>query len=200
MPQKTFTPLHDAIRRVMGFRQQTDNMPWSDKSVTRLSLADAFRDLGFTSGVEVGTQRGLYARELCQRNPNLHLTCVDPWKEYHGISQEHQDAIYEQAQENLRGLPVAFLRLPSLEAVESFSDGSLDFVYIDGDHTFDAVMQDIIRWSQKVKKGGIVACHDFYHFKWAGVVAAVEAYVRAHDIRPWYVTREVEPTVFWVRP
>ena len=41
------------------------------------SLAGLFRELGFKTGVEIGTERGVYAEQLCKQNPDLHLSCVD---------------------------------------------------------------------------------------------------------------------------
>lgn len=87
-----------------------------------------------------------------------------------------------------------------MEALKDFSDDFLDFVYIDANHEFDYCCPDIIFWSQKVRSGGIVACHDYFHHVRGGVVHAVNAYTASHNIQPWYVTREVFPTAFWVKP
>jgi hypothetical protein len=86
-----------------------------------------------------------------------------------------------------------------MDAVGEFEHESIDFVYIDGNHRFDFVMTDLIRWAKRVKKGGIVALHDYCHFHWSGVVRAVDAYTYCHDIRPWFITKEAKPTVFWVK-
>lgn len=86
-----------------------------------------------------------------------------------------------------------------MEAVGDFKDESLDFVYIDGFHEFDAVMSDLIFWVPKVRPGGIIAGHDYYNFWRAGVVTAVDAYVKGHGIRDWYITHEATPSFFWVK-
>lgn len=52
------------------------------------------------------------------------------------------------------------LQLPSLEAVKTFADGNLDFVFVDGDHSYDAVCADIRAWRPKLKPGGVMAGHD----------------------------------------
>jgi len=49
----------------------------------------------------------------------------------------------------------------SSDASLDFEDNSLDAVYIDGEHDFDSVSQDIKLWSKKIKKGGILCGHDF---------------------------------------
>jgi predicted O-methyltransferase YrrM len=51
--------------------------------------------------------------------------------------------------------------MPSAEAAPKFADGSLDFVYIDADHSYQYVLQDCRAWWPKVKVGGIMAGHDW---------------------------------------
>ncbi len=87
-----------------------------------------------------------------------------------------------------------------MDAVRDFPDKSLDYVYIDGLHDFDNVMMDIIHWTRKVKSGGIVSGHDFAVAHNDGIIQAVEAYTRAHNIQTWYITHEDYPPSFcWVR-
>lgn len=196
----------DAITSCFRFRSQHDNLPmvpagtYSRAPADRNALAGLFGQLGFNEGVEIGTRKGEFAVILCQRNPKLHLTCVDPWAAYSSWTQGIQDAYYARATSQLKDFNVTILRKTSMEAVEEFKDGSIDFVDIDGNHEFDHVMMDTIKWPRKVKRGGIVALHDFCHFYRGGVVAAVEAYTRCHHIDPWFLTREPAPTAFWVNP
>lgn len=163
---------------------------------------------GLNQGVEVGTRFGDFAKILLDANPNLNLTCVDPWEAYEMSSgqrtQDWQDKSYQRALDLLvkpgtYGGRVQFMRQYSMEAIKRFKDGCLDFVFIDGNHDFDFAMEDIIYWSRKVREGGIVAVHDYHPFCGSDVRFAVDAYTAGHDIRPWYVTREYEPTAFWVR-
>jgi len=60
-------------------------------------------------------------------------------------------------------------------------------------------MQDIIVWSTKIRKGGIVSGHDYYRGRNNGVVPAVDAYTYAHQINEWFVTDEKEASFFWVK-
>jgi hypothetical protein len=64
------------------------------------------------------------------------------------------------------------LDMPSLEAAKRYRNRSLDFVYIDGDHAYEAVKADILAWSRKIREGGVLAGHD-YSSDWPGVVQAV---------------------------
>ena len=188
------------IRRALGVKRG-DTLPykgWSHSS-TRLDLYKIFAELGYTKGAEVGVAEGRNARAMLDRVPGLHLTLVDPYSAYSRYSQALLDQRLVWAQKRLEGRDVTFMRMTSLEASQQVEDGSLDFVYIDGDHRFDAVMMDIILWAPKVRKGGIVAGHDAYWFYQAGVIDAVQAYTRAHNIYSWYITWEKEATWFWVK-
>lgn len=49
----------------------------------------------------------------------------------------------------------------SVEVADSFKDESLDFVFIDGDHAYESIKEDILAWMPKIKNGGILAGHDY---------------------------------------
>lgn len=153
----------------------------------RIDLAKYFNELGFKTGAEIGVADGRYSEILCQQIPDLLLYCVDPWSVYENWrSQNYQESAYKKAVDRLSGYGVNIMRATSVEAyinLEPFvPDESLDFVFIDGDHHFDQVMTDIILWSKRVRKGGIVSGHDYYHHKAGGVIPAVDAYVEAHNL------------------
>jgi hypothetical protein len=129
-----------------------------------------------------------------QANPQLHLTCIDPW-----LGKRHE-ANYAAALQNLAGHNATVMRATSMEAWPTFEDASLDFVHIDGNHEFDFACPDIIFWSQKLKPGGVMAVHDYLEFHKSGVVDAVRAYTHCHHIDPWFITRDRLPTAFWQKP
>ena len=62
----------------------------------------------------------------------------------------------------VKGLQQRTIRLESDEACSMYEDASVDFVFIDGDHSEDAVRKDLAAWFSKVKPGGTFAGHDFY--------------------------------------
>lgn len=184
------------------FNPRSDQIPpVRVKRFTRDKLAAMFAELGFRRGAEVGTADGQNALRLCKVIPKLDLLCVDPWEPYKqnprggGTSQQHGN--YELASERLALYGARLVRKMSVDAARDVRDGSLDFVYIDGNHGFDFVIQDLIVWSAKVKSDGIIAGHDYYRFRWAGVVDAVDAYTRAHQIHEWFVDDMREASFFW---
>ena len=65
------------------------------------------------------------------------------------------------------------------EASTRYENASLDFVFIDADHSYEAVKRDIAAWLPKVKSGGVIAGHDYCHWPGFGVIEAVtEAFDR----------------------
>jgi hypothetical protein len=171
----------------------------------RGALARLFAELGFKRGAEVGVAEGHYSRTICESNDGVEHHAVDPWHPYKRSGSvikdwNAQERCLQLAHEKLDPFGVIFHRLPSFEGAKDFEDGSLDYVYIDGDHSFDFVMLDLIAWSPKVRQGGIVAGHDYYEFRGAGVIAAVKAYTRAHGITEYFLTDEKESSFFWAKP
>lgn len=160
----------------------------------RIDLYHLFKELGFTLGCEVGVCKGPNARNMLDIIPNLKLHCVDCWSVVSGKkrwSQKRQKSYYLQMKRNLKPYrengQAHIIKKYSMEAVGDFENNSLDFVYIDARHEFDWVMRDIIEWSKKVRKDGIISGHDYYKSSRFGVVVAVNAYVKAHKIKPWFL-------------
>lgn len=188
-----------AIWRKLRIRAD-DCLPYHSRSADRGTLADLFADLGFKYGAEIGTENGRYARQLCHRNPGLKLLCVDPYADYYSHRQEEMEQAFQNARKVLEDYNVAFIRMTSLEAAKLIPDAVFDFVYIDALHDFDNCVQDIIAWNPKVKRGGIVAGHDYHHRYRYGVVGAVDSYARFHKINAYYITGEaLDPSWLWVR-
>lgn len=147
---------------------------------TRDDLAKYFSELGFTLGVEVGVNRGAFSKILCEVNPNLKLYCVDPWDLLGRGKNDLRIKRYAEAQEYLAGYNASFIKKFSMDAVKDFQNESLDFVYIDANHDFDNVIRDIVEWTPKIRKGGIVSGHDYDSVPGCGVRDAVDVYARCH--------------------
>ncbi len=145
-----------------------------NKFKTRIELAQYFGKMGYTKGAEIGVCTGYFSEILLQNIPNLFLYAVDYWKVYkeYRIVRSIQ---YELAKEKLSKYNCQIIKAKSMDAVKDFENESLDFVYIDANHGYDFVKEDVREWTKKVRVGGMVAGHD-YHIP--GVKAALDEYVQ----------------------
>lgn len=189
-------------------------------NVDREILTQWWHELDFKIGVEVGVERAVYSKVICKNNPQLErLYLVDPWTAYRGyrehVSQEKLDGFFEITSNRTRDWPfVEIIREFSSIASARFDDESLDFVYLDGNHEFRQVVNDISDWYPKVKKGGIISGHDFIRRKnpdyLMGVVEAVTGFTQAYHIAPWFVLgrkdmkdgelRDTARSWMWIKP
>lgn len=90
------------------------------------------------------------------------------------ITQEEWDELYSQSCSLMHWFPqLHIIRMQSHIAAKVFENKSLDLVYIDADHCYKAVTNDIDIWLPKIKKGGIISGHDYGDKKHPDVERAV---------------------------
>lgn len=130
---------------------------------TRDDLPRLLAELELNRGVEVGVYRAWYSYRLCSANPSLTYYGIDTWAPISRRDQARMDQHYQCAVERMAqfGERATLLRMASEQAATHFNDNSLDFVYLDADHSYDATLADLQRWVPKVRQGGIIAGHDY---------------------------------------
>lgn len=131
-------------------------------------------------GVEIGVLNGNTAGRLLKARPLLIHIMVDPWcvpgkdSSYWKSAdanarkaQREHDAAYKKTLKvtKFAGARGRIMRMTSEVAAPQIKDGSLDFVFIDGDHSYDGCKNDIRLWKSKVKPGGWIGGHDYKHEK-----------------------------------
>lgn len=135
-------------------------------------IPQILHQIGARKGVEIGVFKAQYTKSLLESWSGT-MYMVDPWRplgeEYIDASnhKNHQTA-YAEAMDNIRGYEDRAFMLRGLgeELVKLFADDSLDFVYIDGNHAYDYVKQDMELWWPKLRKGGLFAGHDYLGTEW----------------------------------
>jgi hypothetical protein len=158
--------------------------------------------LGFTgTAVEVGVAEGNYAADFL-RNWSGQYVMVDRWQHIEGYDdvmngpdEEHEER-YRQAHAVASKYSdrCKIYRMDSVTAADKFADHSLDFVYLDGDHSLAGCTRDIHAWAMKVVHGGILAGHDYYDREPFNVRTAVCQVFNG----PCGITHEACPS-WWVR-
>jgi len=144
-------------------------------------------------GAEVGVQTGAYSEVLLRSVTWERFYCIDAWRQLENyvdaanVADTEQECCYQQALQRLApyARKVRVLRELSTEATGWIADGSLDFCYIDANHSFEAVAADIAAYFPKIRPGGILAGHD-YCGCWPGVMQAVDQFVGEHGQANFY--------------
>ena len=177
--------------------------PFVIPDCNRAELPKFFKEMGYKVGLEVGVWEGEFTEKFCKEGFKMYG--IDPWKARGTQSQKHQNDRCERAIERLKPYDCTIIRKRSAQAITDFADESLDFVYIDGDHRYPFVVEDIREWSKKVRKGGIVSGHDYActdpeinalpqrYRKHEEVGRAVDEYIEANGIEDFYVLGRSKP-------
>lgn len=134
--------------------------------------------------VEIGSWLGrsaaLMGVEIINSGKPIKLHCIDPWfdggpdlRDTKYVAELNGQSPYDLFM--LHTIPLKEIitthRMMSVEAAPAFSDHSIDFIMIDGDHSYEAVKADIAAWLPKMKHKGIISGDDYM---WPGVKQAVE--------------------------
>lgn len=134
------------------------------------ALEKFVKDNDYTIGVELGVRWGQTSRYLLERCPNLSMFGVDLMQPLPNNTREGQETYghwpwekyRSEVKEIMRRWPERFtmLVMDTAAAAERIPDESLDFVFIDCDHSYEGVKRDIELWGPKVRIGGMITGHD----------------------------------------
>ena len=175
------------------FNQMLDNAPKKRYEV----ISSLINDNGFNSFVEVGVWKGENLFEVADSCKCLGLIIgIDPYNENDYVkktffkevtsaepSQEVKDGVFNdvlmEASEDER---IIIKRNKSVNAAKEIIDGSIDIVFIDGNHSYKSVKEDIKAWLPKVRAGGFLCGHN-YELKYFSVIKAVNNVLGSDNIK-----------------
>jgi hypothetical protein len=181
-------------------------LPFYVPDCPRETLPAFCLEMGYKVGAEIGVYKGSFSEKFAATG--LTWYAIDPWVALDGQGrtqrdQTRQDFLYGHACRVLDRYPgCSVIRRTSVDAAKGFADGSLDFVYIDGDHRFGAIAADLVAWVPKVRKGGAVAGHDYWMTDPTArnvvcqVGPVVDAYIRSFGIARFWTFGLSKPT--WI--
>ncbi|MBI5684050.1 MAG: class I SAM-dependent methyltransferase [Verrucomicrobia bacterium] len=167
-----------ALRKKLNFFG--DSSEWKDGITPSIGGGDAKMLIRLLNKVkrenmaalEVGSWVGNGStRVITNHIRDLHAVfyCVDTWAgsenvPFHQEFRKRYNTFFEVFADNVRAYNgqdiVRPLVMPSTQACVLFPDKSLDFVFIDGNHGYSYVKQDILAWLPKIKPGGVICGHD----------------------------------------
>jgi hypothetical protein len=143
---------------------------------SRIDLWQRFIEIGgVRHAAEIGVLRGDFAASIlgqCQGIARYYM--VDPWRSLEdwnkpaNVSDDKFERFFAEAMEKTAPWESkrVVLQGTTVEVIDRIPDGSLDFVYIDGDHTLRGIAIDLINCHRKVRVGGWIAGDDFSRSIW----------------------------------
>lgn len=159
----------EKLKEAFGVHYEYIEIP----NIGRNDLARFLTVIDAKKAVEIGVASGDYSEIIMVQNPQLEMWGVDPYTKYEGYHDYKLRSTFERmeskAHQKLKEYDTYhFVRKFSVDAAKDFKDESLDFVYIDGNHSGQGVKEDMEAWFPKIKKDGLMAGHDFTN-RWPGL-------------------------------
>jgi predicted O-methyltransferase YrrM len=183
-----------------GINDFTDEQGWFNYQ----GFYDYVSSYNFETLVEIGVWKGSSISYLASKNQHSKLYAVDLFEDTYrykkGELKKAASTISTTYNENLKKTKtrdlITDIKSLSWEAAELFTNSSVDFVFIDADHSYESVKKDINAWFSKVKPGGIFSGHDYAAYNGndhPGVKRAVDEFaakqglqLRTHQGSVWY--------------
>ncbi len=147
---------------------------------------------------EVGVYSGIHARNIFDNLNVKKILLIDPYEDYDPDDSSSYNLLAAKVEAHNRfhlidDSFVEFMEMKSITASTKIGSETLDFVYIDANHNYKEVVSDINFFWHKIKKGGILAGHDFNVFD---VAKAVVHFSDAHNLKvqtgteDWWIIKE----------
>ena len=157
---------------------------------------------GDISGAEIGVRYGENAKFLLDMLDIENFYLIDPYDAYEEYQEDWNNEMMTEAEKIAQTKlgdsdAVRFIKKYSDDAIADLPD-NLDFVYIDGNHEYEYVKNDLSNYYPVVKEGGILAGHD-YTKSWPGVVEAVNEFAHERGLKvtndlwgDWFIEKPVD--------
>jgi hypothetical protein len=147
---------------------------------------------------DVGTWKGRSAVAFAEAGATV--VAVDAFSGVEGTLGAFNEETLTEFEQNVSGLPITALRADTVAGAARFTDGFFQIVFIDADHSYDAVRRDIHAWAPKVAFPGVLCGHDFG--AWDSVTRGVKELFGDHVFRwesvwfTWSPRPRTRPTRF----
>lgn len=174
-------------------------------------VGNLVKDAGFKKGIEIGVYKGRFTQAIAKRAPEMEILGVDAWtssEDYLDYPQGHlENEAEKEAYERTAQWPnIKLVKGWSADVAKTVPNDSVDFIYIDANHSYAHCVQDISLWAPKVRPGGIVMGHDYFDVKAHsrlkhldfGVIEAVDGWVKNKKIAHLFLLTKNWPSWFYV--
>jgi hypothetical protein len=145
----------------------------------------------YKTGIEIGVFCGGHAKCLLDSGINL-LVGIDPYQVYTpGMPRMDDQADFDllhtmvmiRLKDEIADDRYRHLRMISDQAYTVLQDYDqfFDFIFIDGLHTYEQLKKDLDNYSTIIKRGGVIACHDYNHGSFPELTTAIDEFVGKHN-------------------
>lgn len=181
----------------------TEEQPKKARRISKESVRRKFLEKLPKGGiaVEIGVWQGDFSPTIIELITPDKLVLIDPWAHIEDDSHAEAfvgrtgktkmdrifDGVVKKFETEIAAGQVALIRDFSVPALVQFTDQSISFAYVDGDHSYEGVSADLAALFPKMKRGGIMAFDDYHRRGWwgDGVIRAINEFLGAHprDLR-----------------
>lgn len=167
--------------------------------------------------LEIGVAYGYHAEHILSNISNCFYVGVDPYKAHYDSkdpfvrdvselfndhAQAAMDRLYHAVNSTLSDKfkhQFKLIRNNSLDALEDFENESFDVIFIDGDHRYESVAEELRSYWPILARGGILAGDDY---DWPDVARAVEEFASVNSLNISYLSQTSRgyPTYFFQKP
>lgn len=147
---------------------------------------------------EIGVYKGQFSRRILDVTSPKEFHVIDPWDLLKGHSKhgkQHHKVVLETLQKEIDAGIVTVHKDFSENVLPTFSNNYFDWVYVDADHSYESVIQELNTCKNLVKDNGYICGHDYT--RWAGnglvrfgVVEAVNEFCNEHQYEIVLLTNE----------
>jgi hypothetical protein len=154
--------------------------------------------------LEVGCAYGFHTKQVISNTDIESYTMVDPYVPYsNDVFSDSVQNVYRDGSETMTNFDqflnivmeeisdykekITHIRKPSIEAAKEVEDGSLDGIFVDGDHSYSAVKEDLQAWWPKLQVGGTLCGDDYWM---ADVARAVHEFASENGLEVKFRTRD----------
>ena len=142
---------------------------------------------------EIGVYKGDFSQRILDKTNPKKLILIDAWDKsvmidnshVCNILQEDMEIIYKNVQRRFAKKNVEIKRKKSIQALREYANNIFDWIYIDGSHEYNDVLDDLEMSLIKVKKGGLIVGDDYANAKgkWENdVIRAVSFFTAKHNL------------------
>jgi hypothetical protein len=144
--------------------------------------------------IEIGSYQGESTLIFRDNFPDAKIFAVDPWITNYDDREVNINKFNPyDIENNFDSLTKEYTNIIKIKMFSSdfanlIADESIDFIYIDGDHSYKGASSDILCWKNKIKKGGFIGGHDYSDVQLDTVVKAIEENFSKDDVRTFQIS------------